>query len=375
MFYFIYGISSFLPLSIDYMGISIGILDFLLLTYAIMFINRIKFFGLINLIALLVLVIITVSAMNNYSGYSQITGIVKYTEYLFFIPIIIYGLYSKSNLSKNKYLIYVIDKLSLSSIIFLLYIGISLLIGNYEIDDQYNYYIGGYHKNQSGIFFQLTIFLLLINYRNFKNPIYLLFSVIALVMLILSGSRAPLLTSLLGAYCIFSYHNKLINKINVVIIILFILFILVNYGEIYNYINGILDLKPNSSEINSANSRLLLWNNAIGIISQSSLFGIGINNYAWEYGGYLAGIVDPHNAVLQIILIGGIPLIMALTLMHVKIYNSIENNQIQKDILILLLFYFITCLVGIIWVRGDGHIYWLLFWLLTVPNKVIWVKK
>jgi hypothetical protein len=74
--------------------------------------------------------------------------------------------------------------------------------------------------------------------------------------------------------------------------------------------------------------------------------------------------VEPHNGVLQILCEGGLIGEIAFAVLLSTVLLSWRRMEfLDRAVRVLLLAYLGSGLVGIYWVKGDGHLFWLLFFL------------
>lgn len=132
---------------------------------------------------------------------------------------------------------------------------------------------------------------------------------------------------------------------------------------------------PEGAEISSTASRNLLWHYTLEQIPKALWFGQGHGGFIYAEGtGWMANLAQPHNNILQITIEGGIiGLAGFLLLLWSCLRPRPEQKGPEEGALIVLraiaLTYLTTTLVDIIWVRGTGHLFWLIaFILATTPE-------
>jgi O-antigen ligase len=138
-----------------------------------------------------------------------------------------------------------------------------------------------------------------------------------------------------------------------------------------------LYINLNESEINSEYSRIELWRYAFSLIQNNLFFGIGMGNFVWPFGGFLEGIREPHNGLLQILLESGIFGLISFFIIHYYIFRGKSlNSTLIGNFKRMLFIYLFFSFVSILWVSGDGHLYWFIFWMIAaLQSKVSLLNK
>lgn len=335
--------------------------------------------------ALFITISVTASNITNLNTDIGFSPIIKYSLYCLIIPIFFSSVIPREiNIDRADDIINKLIKNScLSGFIFCCVLLTFVGFGIVEYDSSGNYYIYQYHKNASGVllFFSASFgFIAILTTRHYLGYITLGLSII---ILLLTGSRAYFL-ALIGfiASCLIMKSNgglRLIKNL-ALFTTLSIAILLLGWSIAPDILNTQVDrfqelLVSPEDEVNSANSRFVLWAIAINDFLQNPLLGIGYGGFNPNLGGFFDGITDPHNALLQIMGQGGI---IGLTSFGLLFYNYGKLRRLNSNLMAgkyissILIFYIIAGMFGIIWVRGDGHIFWMLFWFTAIVfNQVI----
>ncbi|MDR0181662.1 O-antigen ligase family protein [Lysobacter sp. UC] len=120
-----------------------------------------------------------------------------------------------------------------------------------------------------------------------------------------------------------------------------------------------------ANELTAASSRLLLWNAAWEEFVRSPWIGHGNGTFSYSGGNWLDGMYEPHNSVLQVLYSGGVVGMFCFS--GLIFFGFMKGDMRRKKLCLLLLAaYLLNSMVGIIWIRGDGHLFWLIFFLMAI---------
>lgn len=131
-------------------------------------------------------------------------------------------------------------------------------------------------------------------------------------------------------------------------------------------------LEGSATEVTSTASRNLLWRAAFQQIAQNPWFGLGQGGFLYsEPESWMDGQTQPHNNLLQITVEGGILGLLAfMTLTLCCLWPQAAEVPARRILRYIAVVYLVTTLVDIVWVRGTGHLFWLLaFTLAMKPQK------
>jgi O-antigen ligase len=267
---------------------------------------------------------------------------------------------------------------------FILYESIlilSLYLGLYTIDNVGNYYILNQHKNATGMLLSIGFIITFLYSVFYKSRWTLLPVAVASTLILIVGCRAALLAILfsIALFIILRYikFKELISYLGIVLILK--LFTVVSlpqqiidaqvnrfYKIVYlnRYISDSKTKKESEDKkITSASSRIVLWKQALELFKQKPLFGVGFGGFYIDVKGWLSKRDEPHNGVLQILSEGGI--FSLLSFLGLLIFGLIKKEKSRLDIIIFitLVMYIFQDMFGILWISGDGHIFWFLFFI------------
>ncbi|MFK4560611.1 O-antigen ligase family protein [Bradyrhizobium ottawaense] len=123
----------------------------------------------------------------------------------------------------------------------------------------------------------------------------------------------------------------------------------------------------NTSNVTASTSRILLWDFAWQKFQDAPIFGNGYGTFSYIGSGWLNGMYEPHDSVLQILYAGGLIGFLAFAALILR--SLLKNNRHPASVLLnlLMLGYLFNSLVAIIWIRGEGHLFWSLCFLKAVP--------
>lgn len=124
-------------------------------------------------------------------------------------------------------------------------------------------------------------------------------------------------------------------------------------------------------ELTSGASRFVLWDYAWREILSAPFLGHGYDNFRYVSETWLNGMFEPHNNVLQILYAGGtLGLGAFLTLIWAGLKGRSRDDETVTLTLLVLAFYVLVTIGDIIWLRGSGHLFWLLFFAIALPRRL-----
>ncbi len=330
---------------------------------------------------LFVLLAVAFSNGLNYGNEVGISPLLKYILYVGIYPIIInrsINIIRQSDF--EKIIRKILSGASVACTFFIVFLLLMFVTGNASQDELGNYYIYNYHKNASGalLYFSAGVgFIVVFLYR---SPLGLVNAAFALFLMLITGARAYFLATLLILIlCLIRGSRYRGGGAKVVFLFAFSVFI--SACTAYYIFPGQFDLQfsrfsellvSSDDNVNSSNSRFVLWSIALDDFLRHPFFGTGFGGFKPNLGGFFFDITEPHNGLLQIAGQGGaVGLGAFLLLLYFGLILNLNNTLSSSQILIkyLLIFYLCAGMVGIIWVRGDGHVFWLFFWLYAISNK------
>lgn len=122
-----------------------------------------------------------------------------------------------------------------------------------------------------------------------------------------------------------------------------------------------------NGEMTDASSRLTLWSYAWNLIVQQPLNGYGFGNFLYSADDWLDGRIEPHNAILQIIYnVGFVGFSTFLVMFLIGLRGRNRGSSDNVPLMLMMFGYVVNAMVGIIWIRGEGHLFWILFFLISM---------
>lgn len=184
-----------------------------------------------------------------------------------------------------------------------------------------------------GIIFILGIFVTKIHFSILTK--FLMLSLIPLLISVIlsSGSRGALLSLAIGVLVLFSGFR---SKIYLKILYFFIGFISLNYS---------IDLIENSEVMSKRfalflesgdDVRLSIWKDALQIIYDNPIFGIGYTGYENEMNLRYGYFLDTHNIFLYFLVSGGLIALFIYLFILKNIFIKILSNNFRNTILLPL---------------------------------------
>jgi O-antigen ligase len=307
----------------------------------------------------------------------EISPIVKYGVFLILIPLT-FWLSGNSSPSSQLYqrvlsLYTNCGNLLLGYVITCLLLGFHSGVGdNFQI----NLFDQPIYKNQIGEFLIYISSANLISFGLKKKLIYLILFFATIVCCIFLDVRGPIVAALVMSVII---YIKLF-KINAHELLRFAGISCALVLTIYIvYLSGLLDKQfdrlihfadtstINHKNISSSASRLILWQYAAGLVAQFPFFGVGYGGFFYDQTrGWLYGMNAPHNNILQIMSEGGLIGFGAFALLLIFGLTNKINDRYALSVKLIAVSYLVTTLVDIVWVRGTGHLFWILFYLVAL---------
>ncbi|GAB6168144.1 O-antigen ligase family protein [Clostridium carnis] len=272
---------------------------------------------------------------------SSITHSIRFTLYLFIFYLISYSL---KNMKQLRAVFFTFLTTSIIvSIISLIQVASIIILGNH-VDMHHRITSTLENPNNLGAYSILLIFIFIMILIKAKNRnIKIIFGISTLLLLfniIVSQSRNALLALVAGILLVFLLYNKRYIIFSVIFpVILFII------PQTRVRILDIFDMSQNSSRLNIWKLTKIMINN------DKQLFGIGYENYGFNYPIYLESNpsyfvreslkpLHPHNALLkfqvELGVFGSIAFILFLAISIFTLYKIMknENDELIKVVLI-----------------------------------------
>lgn len=152
--------------------------------------------------------------------------------------------------------------------------------------------------------------------------------------------------------------------IGCLVMCIFLGFVIIQLGLFSGQIGRLIELSnTNTSDVTASSSRILLWHFAVEKIIKSPWIGNGYGTFSYAGGGWLDGMYEPHNNVLQILYAGGSIGFLSFAVLIILGFKGGRRTSDGRFVVLITIAYLLSTCVDIIWVRGDGHLFWLLFFL------------
>jgi O-antigen ligase len=341
----------------------------------------------------LVLFSMSVSTLN--SGYFKIGVIETLRQTVFFLLIYLFYSFIKSNEDISRYMKYLIAAGIFISVT-IVYVFITSDVSLVLLQTQGILHEGGYFKNvaAAGGIFAATIPLTLAFVFNSESKekkfiLWLLFA-LQLSGLLLTNSRAAVLSVIVSLVYIFFKLKKIRIKAVITSLIILIIPFIIYYSEVTKWIGTYFRV----SRI-FENTRFYLWDISFSAIGESPSFGIGpgtFKYYMYKYlpvklGGWdetqlafiyeYSGLGHQHNFLLfRASELGVLGIISAFFIAFLffkysyRVYSSIKDNNKVKNLIIAILgigyglfvrsFFEATGILSHGWVTRDIS-FWILF--------------
>lgn len=213
-----------------------------------------------------------------------------------------------------------------------------------------------------------------------RNKFYIAACVYQLAVTFYIGARAATLVDLILIQTIYLYFSKITTTRLILYVLAMALGAILVFGLAESGVAGaqiqrlVQVTDTDTSTVTASTSRVLLWIFALHEIAKSPWMGSGYGTFSYVGNGWLDGMYEPHNNILQIMYAGGVigfSVFLVLIFLGMRTGFRMSNG---RPVAMILMGYLLSTLVDIIWVRGDGHIFWLLFFLIALTPKEI-VRK
>lgn len=294
------------------------------------------------------------------SGIAGASLYIKYLEFLVLIPLA----FSLSGISVGVHLkLRTISRVLIVGgfLLFLISFTSSIVHGKGPNGDFNLQFLGNkFNKNGVGALLLFSIGASSFTWVSEGKWTYFMAALVQVVFLVYLESRSSALSGLLSmAIFYFAYRGwgrglSLVLSVSLVVLLLGSFLATTPLGTYYLERYRVL-FSFDTSTVNSSNSRLLLWEYAVLKIPERPLLGHGYGEYS--YSGsvhWLSGMYEPHNSILQILYSGGV---VSLLLYFALIPLMLWRSKGRYGLLFLLpIIYLINSLVGIIFLRNEGHI-------------------
>lgn len=344
----------------------LGVLGFLLLCLSInkeKIKNYKKEIILLSILSILIFISTLLSSNKTISILGSMyrnDGLIMYINYFFIFTL-------GHNIKNDKYKKIILTGVIITSLILGFLTGFDITSNNVFSLSTYPYLF--YNYNHLGYYLTIGVIsslILFINEENkFKNVFYLLSNILLTINIILNNTFG----SYLGVLCGITFmliiniirKEKILKTVFSVLIFLLLSLLLSykatpivldNFKALVSDTKNIIttdDIKDKS--ISKSGNRLELWTNAIDFIKEKPLFGYGIENLSEKYKS--VGVLEdrPHSSILQIALFLGIPALLLISSLILKIFianvfNIKKESLINIGILTIFIAYTISSLFG-----------------------------
>lgn len=252
--------------------------------------------------------------------------------------------------------------------------------------ENYAIYVVGQpvYKNQIG---EYVVFVASANFLKYcieKKSSYLLLWGLSLMLCLILDVRGPILATL--AVSAASYVRFFGLGIKSAARLSFMAFLLIGVfaailatGAFEQQVSRLLtfaDVSSTGNQISSSESRVILWDFALRLISENLLFGVGHGGFFYDEGyGWLYGMYQPHNNLLQLGSEGGIIGLASFVVLLAPGFMRKSATQYELGIKFVASAYLLTTFVDIVWVRGTGHLFWFLYFYLVLRSHAVSVNN
>lgn len=122
-----------------------------------------------------------------------------------------------------------------------------------------------------------------------------------------------------------------------------------------------------SGQLGDASSRFVLWEYAWERILASPVVGYGFGNFIYTSDDWLSGRREPHNVILQVLYaVGAVGFVLLISLLAAGLAFRTKSSDRSRVLVFLLSANLLNSLVGIVWIRGEGHLFWISFFIMAM---------
>lgn len=303
----------------------------------------------------------------------DINILVKYFEFLVVIPLAVSAF--RIDASSDKLRLYIVKSIVYAGSFLGVAVFVQFARGAY-VSDGASYYIdffGQYsHKNGLASILAYGVLAAAWCFIYTKRNKFVFLGLLQFLVIAFIGARSATLICLAFVPLLFmlakgASAKKIFRTLILVVVGAFLLYVLALTGVFGEQLARFGELSNTSTdEVTASTSRLLLWGFAIQKIVASPWFGNGFGTFSYEGDGWLDGMYEPHNNVLQITYAGGFVMLALLVIIFVPAFRRLWKQTANRVFFFMLMSYLINTLFGIIWTRGDGHLFWMIFFCATL---------
>lgn len=306
-------------------------------------------------------------------GAIDIGAVVKYGVFLLAIPLLL--VIDGKSLSPRPLGKLFHEWIALGGTVLSCIVILQLLRGAYTSSTGEDYYVQilgqPVHKNYIGALLVFGVVSAGWSVFQEKRFIYLFPLTLQASVILLIGNRSSFLVGLAFLAVVFAKSirsaRSAASSLAVAVVVMVFAVAATVSGLLDAQIGRIADLSStNNSQLTAASARLFLWDYAWQGIERNPVFGYGFGNFLYIAPNWLNGREEPHNAILQIWYAVGIVGLIAFCVLIFWGVRQPARLRAPKSVLPLLLAAnILNAMVGIIWIRGEGHLFWLIFFLVA----------
>ncbi|WP_207079241.1 O-antigen ligase [Novosphingobium sp. KA1] len=325
---------------------------------------------IISSLSYLIIIVCTIVGGNSV----DFGALFKYFVFLCIIPFSL--MIAKAQYIRNVGRMPIESVIAISGSFLSAFVVLQILRGQYASNgpEEYYIYIAGniVHKNYIGallVFSSLSSLWCALQNKKIKYiPMYLL----QIMVTILIGNRSSFVVEIIFSFIILLRVRQ--NSRSIVIIICSVvfvfsaIFIIQLMGLFHAQTERLLSLNEvGNGQMSSASARLWLWSYAWDLIVQRPIFGYGFGNFLYIAPNWLNGREEPHNAILQILYaVGFTGAICIYGMIFWGLLPKRTNSYNARIFALMVMANIVNAMVGIIWIRGEGHLFWMLFFILAM---------
>ena len=195
----------------------------------------------------------------------------------------------------------------------------------------------GFHSNHLGVCWAFSFLIGIYLYTKKKTYRYLIYTIVNLLFLILTGSRKAFLYLVVGlaTYYFFSKNSSRINRLlRIVSWFLFAVFLVIVSPSLQNLIGervlNLIDVLRGGTGNDSTITRLHMIQYGISLIEDNPLFGNGLNYFSISYGMVYGNEVYSHNNYIDITVSGGLVMLFLYYSRFVVVLNRLYCIVFQE---------------------------------------------
>jgi O-antigen ligase len=211
--------------------------------------------------------------------------------------------------------------------------------------------------------------------RRFAYGVAALFQ-LAVITYIGARSSTLVATAAFGAIFLFYRPEGTVGLFKRVLIALFLVTLVgvaVASGLFEHQLSRLAEISDtDTSHLTPSTSRILLWEFAIHQIGSYPFLGSGYGTFNYQGSGWLNGMYEPHNNILQIAYAGGLIGLSGFAALVICSLTRRSNDPLEQFIRVITITYLADTLVDIVWLRGDGHLFWMLLFASGLNPRLRW---